>query len=163
MDEDLALFTIEYASKLGADYVDARLEDHYNELIVVANRNVQRGVINRKCGIGVRTLVNGAWGFQSTTNLTKKGLKKAAKIAFKVAKASSKHVPQPVELGPTKGREASYATDVETALENIAFEDKLNQVIKWEKKSSTPVFFSEASHNKNSRFHASRLSLSPSI
>jgi len=63
--EDLALFAVEKASKLGADYVGSMLEDHYNELIMVANGKVQRGVINRKRGIGVRTLVNGAWGFQS--------------------------------------------------------------------------------------------------
>ena len=74
MDEDLASFAVEHASKLGADYVDARLEDHYNELIIVADGKVQRGVINRKRGIGVRTLVNGAWGFHLTTGLTKKDI-----------------------------------------------------------------------------------------
>ena len=71
MEEDLALFAVEHASKLGADQVDVRLEDHYNELIIVDNRKVHRRVINRKRGIGVRTLFDGAWGFWSTTNLTK--------------------------------------------------------------------------------------------
>jgi predicted Zn-dependent protease len=53
MEEDLALFSVDYASKLGADYVDARLENHYNELITVADGKVQRGIINRKRGIGI--------------------------------------------------------------------------------------------------------------
>ncbi len=134
MEEDSALFAVEYASKLGADYVDARLEDHYNELIIVANGKVQRGVINRKRGIGIRTLVNGAWGFQSTTNLTKKGIRQAATIAFKVAKASSKYVPTPVQLAPTKAHKTSYKTKVKIDMEKIAFEDKLKQIITWEKK-----------------------------
>jgi len=137
MKEDLALFAVEYASKLGADYVDARFEDHYNELIVVANGKVQRGVINRKRGIGIRTLVNGAWGFQSTTDLTKKGIRQAAKIAFKVAKASSKHVPTPVKLAPTKAHKASYKTKVKIDLEDIAFEDKLKEILTWERKLRT--------------------------
>lgn len=137
MDADLALFSIEYAMKLGANYVDARLEDHYNELIMVADARVQRGVINRKRGMGVRTLVDGAWGFQSTTDLTKNGIREASKIAFKVAKASSKHVPSPVKLSPTKACKASYKTKVKTELDDVAFEDKLKQIIAWEKSLHT--------------------------
>jgi len=137
MGEDLALFVVDFASKLGADYVDARLEDHYNELIIVANGKVQRGIINRKRGMGIRTLVNGAWGFQSTTDLAKKGLRQTAKIAFKVAKASSKHVPTPVKLAPTKAHKTSYKTRTKVDLEDVNFEDKLKQILKWEKKLRT--------------------------
>jgi TldD protein len=134
MEEDLALFAVDYASRLGADYVDARLEEHYNELIMVANGKVQRGVVNRKRGIGVRTLVDGAWGFESTTDLTKKGIKGAAEIALRLAKASSKHVKAPAKLAPTRAHKASYKTKVEVDLEDVAFEDKLKQMITWEKK-----------------------------
>ncbi|MGC9345537.1 MAG: PmbA/TldA family metallopeptidase, partial [Candidatus Bathyarchaeales archaeon] len=133
MEEDLALFAVEYASKLGAEYVDARLEDHYNELIIVADGKVQRGIINRKRGIGIRALVNGAWGFQSTTDLTQKCIRQATKIAFKMAKASSKHVPKPVKLAPAKAYRTSYKTKVKVDLEDVAFEDKLKQIITWEK------------------------------
>jgi len=137
MEEDLALFAINNASKLGADYADARLEEHYNELITVADGKIQRGIINRKNGIGVRTLVNGAWGFQSTTNLTKKGIKEATEIAVKIAKASSKHVPTPVKLAPTKAYQTSYKTKIKIDLENVAFEDKLRQIVAWEKNLHT--------------------------
>jgi predicted Zn-dependent protease len=51
-----------------------------NELITVADGKVQRGIINRKRGIGIRTLVNGPWGFQSITDLTKKATREAAKL-----------------------------------------------------------------------------------
>jgi len=137
MKEDLASFSVDYASKLGADYVDARLENHYNELITVADGKIQRGIINRKRGIGIRTLVNGAWGFQSTTDLTKKGIRQTAEIAFKMAKASSKHVPTPVKLAPTKAYKTSYKAKVKVDLENVAFEDKLKQIVAWEKKLHT--------------------------
>jgi predicted Zn-dependent protease len=68
--------------------VDVRLEDHYNKPMTVVNGKVQRGVINRKRGIGVRTLFDGALGSWSTTNLTKI-MTQAAGIAFKVAKTST--------------------------------------------------------------------------
>jgi hypothetical protein len=43
MEEDLALFAAEHASKLGAYCVDVRLEDQYNGLIIVADDKIQRG------------------------------------------------------------------------------------------------------------------------
>jgi TldD protein len=137
MDEDLALFAVDYASQLGAEYADVRLETHYNELATVANGKVERAVINQKRGLGIRTLVKGAWGFQSTTNLTKAGIKEAVNIAFKVARASSKHIAKPVRLAPAKAYEDSYKTEVKTDLEDIAFEDKLKQFLNWEGKLHT--------------------------
>lgn len=137
MEEDFASIAVEHASKLGADYVDARLEDHYNELITVANGRIQRGIINRKCGIGIRALVNGAWGFQSTTDLTKKGVMETTKIAFKMAKASSKYVSTPAKLASTKAYKTSYKSKVKADLEDVAFEDKLEQMKTWEKRLHT--------------------------
>jgi TldD protein len=133
MDENLALFAIDHASKLGADYVDVRLEEHYNELITVADGKIQRGIINRKSGIGIRTLVNGAWGFRSTTNLSKSGIMEATEIAVKIAKASSKHVPTPVKLAPTKAHKTSYKAKIKVDLEDVNFEEKLKQMVTWEK------------------------------
>lgn len=45
-------------------------------------------------------LVNDAWRFQSKTDLTRKGIRGAVEIAFRIAKASSKHVLTPVKLAP---------------------------------------------------------------
>jgi len=137
MQEDLALLATEQARKLGADYADARLETHYNESITIANGKVQRAVINQKRGIGVRTLVKGAWGFQSTTNLSRAGVKGAVSTAFRIAKASSKHVSKPVKLASTKGHRDSYAVAVKTDLEDVAFEEKLKTMMKWEKNLHT--------------------------
>ena len=134
MEEDLALFAIDYATKLGAEYADARLEAHYNELVTVANGKVERAAINQKRGIGIRTLVKGAWGFQSTTNLTKAGVKEATNIAFKIAKASSRHVAKPVKLAPAKAYRDSYAAEVKVDLEDITLENKLRQFLKWERR-----------------------------
>jgi predicted Zn-dependent protease len=60
MEEDLALFSVQHASRLGANHVDAGLEDHYDGLITVADGKVQHGVINRRRGMGIKASVNGA-------------------------------------------------------------------------------------------------------
>jgi len=46
--EDLASLAVDYASQLGAEYVDVRAEHHYNELATVANGKVERAVVNRR-------------------------------------------------------------------------------------------------------------------
>ncbi len=55
MGEDSTVYIVDNASKLGANYVDARLDDHCNELITVVDGKIQRGIINRKHGIGFHT------------------------------------------------------------------------------------------------------------
>jgi len=137
MDEDLTLFATDHAKKLGAEYVDARLEAHYNELITVANGKVERAMINHKRGIGVRTLVNGAWGFQSTTNLSKTGVRRATSIAFRIANASSRHVPKRVKLASTKEYRDSYVVVAKTDLEDVSFEEKIKMMLEWEKNLHT--------------------------
>lgn len=134
MDADLASSCVDYALKIGANYVDVRLESHYNELVTVAEGKVQRGIINRKSGIGIRALVDGAWGFQSTTDLTKRGAREAAEIAFKMAKASRKYVLRPAKMASARSYEATYETKVKTDLEDVPFDDKLEQMVNWEKK-----------------------------
>lgn len=131
--EDLALKSIEYALEKGVEYTDARLEKHYNEVITASNGKIERAVINRKQGIGIRVLVNGAWGFQSTTNLTMSGIKEAVNRAYRVAKASSKYIMQKVELAPVKTYVDSYKTQVKMDIEDISFEEKLSNIVKWEK------------------------------
>jgi len=137
MQENLASLAIDHAKKLGAEYTDARLETHYNELITVANGKVQRAMINQKRGIGVRALVKGAWGFQSTTNLSRAGVKNAVSVAYKIAKASSRHVPKPVKLASIREYRDSYAVAVKKALEDVAFEEKIKMMLKWEKSLHT--------------------------
>ena len=51
MEENSALFAAEHASKLGAYCVDVSLEDHYNELMIVADGRIQRVVVNCRCGM----------------------------------------------------------------------------------------------------------------
>jgi TldD protein len=61
----------------------------------------------------------------------------AVKIAFKLAKASSKHVPSPVKLAPAKAHKAKYKTIVKVDIEDVSFEEKLRQLSALEKELHT--------------------------
>ena len=131
--EDLAEFVVDYASKLGVTYVDVRIEEHYDETIEVMNGVPEKHIVIRKRGAGIRVLVDGAWGFQSTTNLNREGLKKAAEIAFKVAKASAKHIKEPIKLAPIKVVKDRVKVKIKKDVESLDVKEKLNQCIEWGK------------------------------
>jgi len=131
--EDLAEFVVNYASKLGATYVDVRIEEHYDETIEVMNGVPEKHVVIRKKGAGIRVLAKGAWGFQSTTDLTREGLRKAAEVAFKVAKASAKHLREPAKLAPIKVVKDYVKVKVRKNIEHMDVEEKLRYCIEWDK------------------------------
>ena len=131
--EDLAEFVVNFASKLGATYADIRIEEHYDEDIEIMNGIPEKHVIIKKKGAGIRVLANGAWGFQSTTDLTREGLKKATEIAFKVAKASAKHLKKPVKLAPVKVVKDYVKVKVKKDIEDMSVEEKIGCCIEWDK------------------------------
>ena len=131
--EDLAAYSINYATEQGATYVDVRAEEHYNELVIVMSGKIDKAMANRKRGIGIRVLANGAWGFRSTTNLTKDAVREAVDVAVKAAKASGEHVIKPVKLAPTKAHIDKYEVPVKLDIEDITFGDKIEDVLEWEK------------------------------
>ena len=51
-------------------------------------------------GVGVRALVNGAWGFAASQTLTTDGVAAAAREAAAIAKANRIARDQPVQLAP---------------------------------------------------------------
>lgn len=77
---------------IGACPVWAEMRYHRRESQSV---QVQKGVVKQAKsvlhrGVGVRALVDGAWGFSSTSDLSATGLEKALKDAIECAKAISK-------------------------------------------------------------------------
>ncbi|BAL81612.1 TldD/PmbA family protein [Caldisericum exile] len=81
-----ALFT---AKKLGATYADVRLIEREAEDITVSNGKVE-GVKKRLTkGFGVRVIVNGAWGFFSSYNVSPEEGEYVAFNAVQIAKASA--------------------------------------------------------------------------
>jgi TldD protein len=71
--------------ELGADFIDARVQRYYSELVVLDNGVVRELSINSNQGIGVRVIVKGAVGYSSTNSLEEAGVKEAVLRAYRVA------------------------------------------------------------------------------
>ena len=97
----------------GIDYADCRIVRRTSEEITCQNEKVA-GIENRESfGLGVRVLYKGAWGFAASNDLSIKGIKKTAKQATEVAKASYSVFKKKVILAPVIPVKASYKTNCE--------------------------------------------------
>ena len=61
--KDLALLALDRAVQLGASYADARLEESAERHISTKNGKPGQVVFAETCGLGVRVIAAGAWGF----------------------------------------------------------------------------------------------------
>ena len=76
-------------------------------------------------GIGVRTIVNGAWGFAATNNMTKDGVVKAAREAARLSRAAKSVQKRPVELAPAPVVKGTWMTPVTRDPLEVPIEDKV--------------------------------------
>lgn len=71
-----------------ADYADMRVVHRRVEEIGVKNGNVEAFTYDEDSGFGIRVLFRGAWGFASSSKITKRETEAVFAKAFKIAKAS---------------------------------------------------------------------------
>ncbi len=76
------------AKSAGASYADVRLSRQRQNFVFTREQQIQNVVDTDTIGIGVRTLVDGTWGFAATRLLTSDGAASAAREAVAIAKAS---------------------------------------------------------------------------
>ncbi|WP_162051405.1 TldD/PmbA family protein [Pontibacter pamirensis] len=108
---DVALNT---AKSKGANYADVRIGRYLQQYIFTREKQVQNIVNAESFGVGVRVLANGTWGFAATSDVSDKGVAKAAEQAVSIAKANAKLQKEPVQLAPVPGYgEVSWRTPIE--------------------------------------------------
>jgi TldD protein len=107
---DLCATAIEAATAAGAEYADARVVLKRDQLVATKNGVVDRMADAESEGIGVRVLVNGAWGFACDRRLTEEGARNAAGRAASFARAAAgSHARALAPVEPRTGRHESEA------------------------------------------------------
>lgn len=62
---------IQFAQRQGCSYCDARAEVIEKHGFVIENGQIEHTITRHESGIGIRVLCDGAWGFYSTSDITK--------------------------------------------------------------------------------------------
>jgi TldD protein len=131
-NKDIADFAIEYGSKQGASFAEARLVESKNEGYTSRMGEIISAGETYSTGIGIRVLYNGAMGFCSTANLEKKEIEKAIDIAIKMAKNCKRK--EPIVLSEEPIVQAKWETEVKEPFANISDTEKQQFLLKLDKR-----------------------------
>src|SRR6202051_4663639 len=89
MMRDFVNWALETAKLRGATYADARVMDIRLRDLSTKNGEVGTLAESESCGIGIRVIAQGSWGFASTDRLTREEIAACAAEAVAIAKASA--------------------------------------------------------------------------
>ncbi|MHB8739890.1 MAG: PmbA/TldA family metallopeptidase, partial [Coriobacteriia bacterium] len=99
MNEHIAE-ALDAATLAGATYADARVVETRHERLSVRTGHVDGIESGESLGIGIRTIVDGAWGFAATSDLSADGIIEAARQAVALSRAAAITARTPVALAP---------------------------------------------------------------
>src|SRR5512141_991245 len=98
--DDLAMEALNAAKSAGASYADVRIGRYRRQSINTREHQVTNVSDGESYGIGIRTLVGGAWGFAATATMTPAGVQQAAQQAVRLSRAAKTVQRRLVELAP---------------------------------------------------------------
>lgn len=110
----------------GATYADVRLVRREVQSIAVKNGQVAGLVQDENQGLGVRVIVDGAWGFASSSALSMAEVERITALAVQIARASALCKIEDVNLGAPAAQVAQYRTLVREDPFRIPLDEKLS-------------------------------------
>jgi TldD protein len=146
---DISRRALDTAVQRGASYADVRVVRRAEESINVKSGRVEGVSFGESEGFGVRVVVDGAWGFASSSALTAQESDRVAAEAVRIARASATAMRERVELDerpPAHGRfetpvnEDPFALPIDRKIADLlAADERMNSV--------KGVGFTEARYN----------------
>jgi TldD protein len=121
---------VDAAVAAGASYADARVVMRRAQLVATKNGQVEEISDLDSEGIGVRVLVDGAWGFACDRRTTDEGAREAALRATAFAKAAPGGHRR--SLAPVDARTAEYRTPLERDPFSVSIADKVDLCLRAE-------------------------------
>ena len=113
----------------GASYADVRVVRRLTQQIVVKNGVVEGLSDDGSQGFGVRVVVDGAWGFASSSLLEPQEVDRVTALAVHIARASALFKTRDVRLGPPVAHTGTYRTPVQIDPWSVSLEDKINLLL----------------------------------
>ena len=122
---DLAERALDTATSSGAGFADVRVVARSSQRVGVKNGAISIVDLSESEGVGIRVLVDGAWGFVGTDRTDGAGIDLAVGRAVRIAKASARVRSTPVVLGSAQSHVGSYATPIDRDPFAVSLDDKV--------------------------------------
>ncbi|MBA3778267.1 MAG: TldD/PmbA family protein [Chloroflexi bacterium] len=120
---------LDTCSQQGASYADVRVVRREDESISVKSGRVEAVSLGESEGLGVRVLVDGAWGFASSSVLNTREADRVASEAVRIARASGTALRQPADLDDRAPARGHFATPVEEDPFALSLETKIGDLL----------------------------------
>ena len=122
----LADVALQTAREAGASYCDVRIGRYLNQALMTREHKVENIVHGESAGVGIRVIVEGAWGFAATDDQRSDAVAATVRQAAAIARANARLRTQPVQLAPTPALgEVSWATPLQRNAMAVPLEEKL--------------------------------------
>jgi len=132
---DLCRNAVDAAVGAGASYADARGVFRRSQTVATKNGNVEAVSDVETEGLGVRVLVDGAWGFAGDRRVTDEGARDAAQRAVAFARAAGGGKRELAAIEPQTGR---FAPAVEIDPFSISLDEKIDFCLEAEQALARP-------------------------
>jgi TldD protein len=121
----IALEALDGARGGGASYADVRVGRYRRQTVATRERQISGVSDSESYGLGVRTLVDGCWGFAATSVMTRAGAQAAVLEALVMSRAARAVQKRRVELAPVKPVTGTWMTPVTRDPLDVPLEDKV--------------------------------------
>jgi TldD protein len=122
---EIAAEALDAARAAGASYADVRVGRYRQQSVATRERQVSGVSDTESYGLGVRTLINGCWGFAATSNMSRAGAQKAAREAAVMSRAARTVQKRRVELAPVAPVKGTWMTPVQRDPLEVPLEEKI--------------------------------------
>jgi TldD protein len=126
----IADWALDLAAQRGASYADARIVDERSRSLATKNGKVGHASDAESQGIGIRVIVDGAWGFAASKELSRPDVEATAARAVAIARASAQVKRENVRLAPEKAVTAQWISPYRIDPFTISIEQNLDLLLK---------------------------------
>jgi TldD protein len=124
-EKDLASWALDTAALRGATYADVRIVQDRSRALATKNGKIGNASDSQSLGFSVRVIVDGAWGFAASADMSRNSVEATAARAVEIAKASAQVKQSEVRLVPEKPVTADWTTPYKIDPFTISVEQNL--------------------------------------
>lgn len=125
----LADTALDSARRLSATYADIRINRYRTNLVATREERVLHIADGETYGFGVRVIVDGSWGFASSSNVSLDEVERVVRDAVTVARAAAVLRSTPVALAPTSSYIDFWRTPIEIDPFTVPVEEKVDLLL----------------------------------
>lgn len=127
--KNLCQKALDVARSRGASYADVRIVDVRREDLVVLNGQISHTDFSDDLGLGIRVIVDGAWGFASCPDISEASIAAAAEQACSIAAAGAKANFESTRLSELGSYQDTWCTPVMENPFKVPLETRLDLLL----------------------------------